>query len=143
MLTCIIILIGHQLNPFNEAYFSYHDVTQPARISQLTQNIFSLRFPTDAPDMNWGVGYPIFAFYAPTAYWITTALHIGGLSISQSINASFLLAMIVAGWGMYTVSLDSFKSKQVAFISALLYSSSPWVAVEIFVRGNLAEMWLI
>ena len=143
LLTCIIILIGHQLNPFNEAYFSYHDVTQPARISQLSQNIFSLRFPTDAPDMNWGVGYPIFAFYAPTAYWITTALHSGGLSISQSINASFLLAMIVAGWGMYTVSLDSFKSKQVAFISALLYSSSPWVAVEIFVRGNLAEMWFI
>ncbi|MEI7652883.1 MAG: hypothetical protein WCJ70_01205 [bacterium] len=143
LLTCVIVLIGYQLNPWHEAYFSYHDVTQPARIEQFAKNLRSFQFPTSAPDMNWGVGYPIFTFYAPTAYWITTALHIGGLSISQSINASFLLAMIVAGWGMYTLTLDSFKSKQIAFVSALLYSSSPWVAVEIFVRGNLAEMWFI
>lgn len=143
LLTCVIVLIGYQLNPFNESYFSYHDVSQPARIEQFAKNLRSFQLPSSAPDMNWGVGYPIFTFYAPTAYWITTALHIGGLSISQSIKASFLLAMIVTGWGMYTLSLDSFKSKQIAFVSALLYGSSPWVAVEIFVRGNLAEMWFI
>jgi uncharacterized membrane protein len=137
------VLIGHQLNPRNEAYFSYHDVTQPARIEQFAKNLRAYQFPSSAPDMNWGVGYPIFTFYAPTAYWISTGLHMGGLSISQSINASFLLAMIVAGWGMYTLSLDSYKSKQAAFVSALLYGSSPWIAVEIFVRGNLAEMWFI
>lgn len=142
-LTVILLVIGKNLNPFTDSYFAYHDVTQPARIEQFAKNLRAYQFPTSAHDMNWGAGYPIFAFYAPTAYWISTALHMGGLSISQSINASFLLAMIVAGWGMYTLSLDSYKSKPAAFVSALLYSSSPWIAVEIFVRGNLAEMWFI
>ncbi len=143
LLTFVLLWAGHELSPFSESFLSYHDKTQPARISQFAQNVTSLQFPTSAKDMNWGAGYPIFTFYAPTAYWITTAMHLSGFGIFQSIKASFLLALLMSGWGMYYLILHTRKSGLAAFVGALLYSSSPWIAVEIFVRGNLAEMWFV
>ncbi|MEK9179075.1 MAG: hypothetical protein AAB893_01260, partial [Patescibacteria group bacterium] len=53
-----------------------------------------------------------------------------------------LLALCIAFLGMI-LFLSQFFSFFPSIIGGLLYSLSPWVATEIFVRGNLGEMWFI
>ena len=143
-LVVLIVTVGRNLNPFASDFFSYHDVTQPSRIEQFTKELTQLHIPPQiAPDYAFGNGYPVFTFYAPTAYWITSVVHLIGFEISQAIKLSFLLSIITAFGGMYVLVSHVNKDRVLRLLPALLYATSPWVASEIFVRGNLAEIWCL
>lgn len=141
-ITLLILIVGHNLNPFSSDFFSYHDVTQPSRIQQFTKEIIQLHIPPQiASDYAFGNGYPVFTFYAPVAYWVTSAIHFIGFEVSQAIKFSFLLSILISFGGMYLLVSHVNKDMVLRLLPALLYAVSPWVASEIFVRGNLAEMW--
>jgi len=140
----LIVTVGRNLNPFAPDFFTYHDVTQPSRIEQFTKELTQLHIPPQiAPDYAFGNGYHAFTFYAPTAYWITSVVHLIGFEVSQAIKLSFLLSIITAFGGMYALVSHVNKDRVLRLLPALLYATSPWVASEIFVRGNLAEIWCL
>ncbi len=143
LIVCIavILLFGRNLNPFDTTTFIVHDETQPARILEFVFNLQHNGYPPRiAPHMSFGLGYPIFNFYAPAAYWITSLLYIGGLNVASALELSYLLALLTAYIGMYLL-LKRYFNEYVSILGALAYISSPFVAVDIFVRGNLAEIW--
>ncbi len=143
-LMVLAVTVGRNLNPFALDFFSYHDVTQSSRIEQFTKELTQLHIPPQiAPDYAFGNGYPVFTFYAPTAYWITSMMHLIGFEISQAIKLSFLLSILTAFGGMYTLASRVSHDKVLRLVPAFLYAASPWIASEIFVRGNLAEIWFI
>ncbi len=139
----IIFFLGKNLLPTNNYFFTFHDKTQPARIQQFVKEIKNFHIPPRvAPDMNYGLGYPIFNFYAPTSYWITSFFHLVGFDIISSIKISFLLALVFGFWGSYKF-LKIFFDFIPAIFGGFLYITSLYFPLNIFVRGNLAEVWFL
>jgi len=143
VLFSLIYFLGKNLNPFDPRMFDYHDDTQPARIEQFAKNITSgIIPPRMGPDLSFGLGFPIFNFYAPTAYWITTKLYLLGIPIPIAIKTSFLFAIVFSFFAMY-LFLKRFFSREASMLGSTVYTSSLWFAIEIFVRGNLGEIWFL
>ncbi|PJC31866.1 hypothetical protein CO049_03740, partial [Candidatus Roizmanbacteria bacterium CG_4_9_14_0_2_um_filter_36_12] len=139
----IIFFLGRSLNPFNNKMFTFHDETQAARINQFVLNLNNLKIPPRiAPDFSFKLGFPVFNYYAPFPYWLTSSFHLVGISIINSLKISFLLAIILSFISMYLFTSQFFGFFP-SLLSGALYVSSPWLAVEIFIRGNLAETWFI
>lgn len=123
--------------------FEFHDQTQAARIAQFTVNLENLQIPPRmAPDFSYGMGYPVFNFYAPFAYWVGSMLSLAGLTTIGALKVSFLLALLGAFLGMYLFLKEQFN-EAASLLGATLYVTSSIIPLEIFVRGNLAEMWFL
>lgn len=139
----LVFFLGKNLNPFDPRMFDFHDDTQPARIQQFAKNIISgIIPPRMGPDLSQGLSFPVFNFYAPTSYWITTGLHLVGIPIPLAIKTSFLLAIILSFIAM-SLLLNRFFSHDASLLGGVVYASSIWFAIEIFVRGNLGEIWFL
>ena len=123
--------------------FEFHDQTQAARVLEYTQNIVSLKLPPrTASGFSFGLSYPLFNFYAPASYTVTSLFHLAGFDVADSLKLSFGLALVLMFLGMYRY-LKEFSSSFASLLGAVLYVSSPYLAMEIFVRGNLAEVWFM
>ncbi len=143
ILSILILVLGAQLLPTTRNMFEFHDQTQAARIEQFTVNLQNLQIPPRmAPDFSYGMGYPVFNFYAPFAYWVSSILSLLGLTTIGALKASFLLALIIGFVGMYLFLKEQFEEAS-ALLGATLYVTSSIIPLEIFVRGNLAEMWFL
>lgn len=137
----LVLLFGRSMNPFDSTTFLGHDETQPARIIEFAFDIRNGHVPPRiSPLMSFGMGYPIFNYYAPTAYWITSSLLLAGLNVSAALEFSYLIAFVLAFVAMY-LFLKKYFDEIPSIVGSLGYVSSPFIAVDIFVRGNLAEMW--
>ncbi len=138
-----VFILGKNLTPFSQTMFTGHDETQAARISEFTYNLDLGKIPPRiAPHFSYGLSYPIFNFYAPFSYWITSGINTFIRDIPVSLKLSYLLAIITGFLGMF-LYLRRFFSFYSSILGGLAYISSPYIAVEIFVRGNLAEMWFL
>jgi len=136
-----VLIIARELNPFDSSMFIGHDETQAARVLEFSFNIQKgIIPPRIAPHFSFNLGYPIFNYYAPTAYWITSFIHLAGSGVAQSLELSFILALGMGGIGMF-LFLNNYFDKYAGLVGALSYISSPFIATEIFVRSNVAEMW--
>jgi hypothetical protein len=142
-LLVIILFLGRNLNPFSPQMFTFHDSTQPVRIQQFVKELKSFHFPPRvAPDMNYGLGYPVFNFYAPSSYWITSIFNLIGFDVVSSLKLSFLLALVVAFFGSYLFLKNYFEFIP-SLLGGFLYITSLYFPLNIFVRGNLAEIWFL
>ncbi len=139
----LIGILVRNLNPLSDQMFDFHDQTQPGRIDQFVVNIQNGVIPPRlAPEFSYNLGYPVFNFYAPFAYWVTSIPHLAGLSIAASLKLSFALAIITAATGMFLL-LRKFHTPAASMLGAGVYITIPYMAAEIFVRGNLGEIWFL
>jgi len=142
LIICIALLVSSG-KLLSHEMFSFHDQTQAARISDFSFALQNGQIPPRiAHHFSYEMGYPIFNYYAPTAYWITSAFHLLGFSIPSALKISFLLAIIVLTTSTFYL-LKIYFSDTAALVGAFLMVSSPFIALEIFVRGNLAELWFL
>lgn len=143
VLLLVIFFLGRNLNPFTPTMFTFHDETQPARVQQFVLNLKNLQIPPRiAPDLSFKLGFPVFNYYSPFSYWVTGAISLFNIPIASAIKISFLLAIIIGFVFMFKLA-NIFFDFYVSLLSAVLYIASPWLAVEIFIRGNMAETWFI
>ena len=141
VLLLFVYFFGQNLNPFDYQTFIGHDETQAARIIEYKLNLENGIFPPKiAPNMSFGMGYPIFNYYAPTPYLITTFINYLGLDTASSIEVSFFLALIYAFLGMF-IFLKKNYDPLISLVGALVFVSSTYFATDIFVRYNLSETW--
>ena len=139
----ITLTLGKILNPLDPRMFNFHDDTQASRIQQMALNIKTGHIPPRlAPTLSYGLGFPVFNFYAPFSYQITTGFHLLGISVPMALKFSFFLSVILSFVTMFLL-LQTFFSFLPSILGGVAYSSSLWLAVEIFVRGNLAECWFL
>jgi hypothetical protein len=134
--------VGKNLLPSN-TMFTFHDVSQPARIQEFSYDLTNGQIPPRiAPHMSFGMGYPVFNFYAPFSYWVSSVIHLSGFDIADSIKIAFLVGLLTALVSMYYFLRLFFKPFPSVF-GAVLFSASPYLAMEIFARGNLGEIWFL
>ncbi len=139
----IIFFLGRNLNPFSSSMFTFHDSTQPARIQQFVSELKHLHIPPRiAPDFNFGLGFPVFNFYAPFPYWLTGLINLIGFDVVSSLRISFLLTLLVGFFGGYLFLINFFDFYP-ALLGGVFYITSLYFPLDIFVRGNLAEVWFL
>jgi uncharacterized membrane protein len=70
-LIIIIVLSFFAIKPlFHPGFFPIHDDTQVARVFEMTKSLQAGMFPVRwVSDLGYGLGYPIFNFYAPLSYY--------------------------------------------------------------------------
>lgn len=141
-LVAIFVFLGRELNPFDLHFFKVHDNTQVARLSEFAFNLkHGIIPPRIAPHFSFNHGFPVFNYYAPFSYWIGGIMSLA-VSPAIALKALLLLGLCVSFISMF-VFISSLFPVWTALLSAAVYSSSLWMAVEIFVRGNVGEVWFM
>lgn len=146
LIFCVVLLLipltfGKIFLP-SQTMFDFHDSSQAPRVAEFGYNLKTLHIPPRiAPHWSFELGFPVFTYYAPFSYWLTTFISFI-FSIPNSIKLSFLLAILVAFSGMFLLIKKQLNTPA-ALLGAAFYASSPYLAVETLIRGNLGEIWYL
>lgn len=138
----VLILSFFSIIPFfHPGFFPIHDNTQVQRVFEMTRSLRDGMFPVRwVADLGFGYGYPIFNFYAPLAYYIGSFINILGFDVLLATKLMMIFGILLAGVSMYFLAKELW-GKSGGIISALLYVFIPYHAVDIYVRGDVAEFW--
>jgi len=89
--------------------------------------------------MAFGFGYPIFTYYAPLFTFLSWLfLKIVG-SYSLAIVLTIIFVNFLGTWGMFLLA-KKFFGREGGIIAALAFTFLPYRALDIYVRGALAEL---
>ncbi len=102
-------------------------------------------YPRWLVDMNAGLGSPVFFYYPPVPFFLTSLLRPFISNDSQSWHAlgvSVSIALIASGITAY-LWLREIAEERPALAAAILYLAMPYHLGEIYVRGALAEHWAL
>jgi uncharacterized membrane protein len=122
-------------------YFPMHDDTQVVRVDQMVKALRAGQFPVRfVPDLGYGYGYPIFNFYNPLPYYFGALFMLLGFDALLATKIMFIFPILLSGTTMYLLARRYF-STLAALTAALFYVYAPYHAVQIYVRGAVAEYW--
>jgi len=138
----VLILSFWAIKPFFAmGFFPMHDDTQVARVFEMGKVLKGGIFPVRwVPDLGYGYGYPIFNFYAPLAYYVGGLFMLLGFDALMATKIMMALGIVLAGVFMYLLSREFF-GEYGGVLSGLFYIYDPYHAVNIYVRGDVAEFW--
>lgn len=137
----LLISLFSVLPLFHAGFFPMHDDTQIARVFEMGKSLKDGMFPVRwLSDLGYGYGYPLFNFYAPLAYYIGGFLILLGLDALIATKIMMGIGILLASVFMYLFAKEFF-GKTGAIVSALLYMYAPYHAVDIYVRGDVAEFF--
>lgn len=139
-IVCLLSLFA--LKPiFSSGFFPIHDDVQVARIFTMGQSLRDGMFPVRwVTDLGYGYGYPIFNYYAPLAYYLGGFLVFLGADALLATKITIILGMFLSSVFMYFLAKEFF-GKIGGIISALFYQYAIYHAVDLYVRGDVAELW--
>ena len=120
-------------------FFPMHDDTQVARVFEMAKSLSHGMFPVRwVEDLGYGAGYPIFNFYSVLPYYIGGMLTLIGINALDSTKIIVMLTLIASGISMFFL-VKEFFGKLAGLVSATIYLYFPYHALNIYVRGDLAE----
>ncbi|NEQ74488.1 MAG: hypothetical protein F6K23_16480 [Okeania sp. SIO2C9] len=99
-------------------------------------------YPRWLANTNYGYGSPDFVFYPPGVYYIGSVLKLAGIDIQKTITLLFLLASLLAGFSCYVYGRNKW-GKKVSLLASLAYITSPYLILNIYRRGALAETFAV
>ncbi len=141
ILIVLLLSIGAVLPFFNSGVFPIHDNTQNARVFEMGKSLLDGMFPVRwVSDLGYGYGYPIFNFYAPLVYYFGGTFILLGINVILATKLMMIIGILASGITMY------FLAKEVwgewgGIISGLFYIYAPYHAIDVYVRGDVAEFW--
>ena len=96
-------------------------------------------YPRLAPNLNFGLGAPLFQFYPPLAAYVGLVLHKLGLGFLAATKGMMALALLAGGLGVYGYVRWLTAKRLGATAAAVLFLLSPYVLLTTFERGAAAE----
>lgn len=138
----VIFLSGFSILPFfHSGIFSMHDATQTARIYEMGKALREGNLPVRwVSDLGYGYGYPIFNFYSPFAYYLGGILFLFGFPLIFSTKLVFIFAILLSALTMF-IFAKKILGNLPALVASIIYIYFPYHAVNIYVRGDLAELF--
>ena len=91
-----------------------------------------------APDMAQGYGFPLFNFYAPLSYYVAELASLLTQSLNLGMRLALALCFYLTGVTTYLLARDHF-SRRAALVAAAAAMYAPYLAYDVYFRGNLAE----
>ncbi|HUS60366.1 MAG TPA: 6-pyruvoyl-tetrahydropterin synthase-related protein [Nevskiaceae bacterium] len=126
---------------FQPGFFSMHDDEQIARLYELHQAFLSNQFPPRwVGNLGFGYGYPFYNFYPPLVYYLGEIFHLLGFSLIVSTKIVMGLGFLLSGIFIYFLAKEFF-GKVGGLIAAVFYIYAPYHALDLYVRGALAEFY--
>ncbi len=100
------------------------------------------------PDLAFGYGMPLFNYYAPLVYYLTTPLYSLGVPATLALNVSLAAALYVGAVGVFFFTRAVFseiarEGEIGALVAAVAFLYSPYLLFNALERGNLAEEWAL
>ncbi len=138
VITIFILGLSVSWPLFRSGYFSHQDDLQIIRLVEMRKCFSDLQIPCRwVPDMGWGNGFPLFNFYGVSTYYFGAIIsYVTGYLIASKIL--FFISLTVGSFGLYLL-VKELWGKYAGFVSAVLYMFAPYKALDIYVRGALAE----
>ncbi len=126
---------------FIPGFFPMHDDTQVARVFEMGKALRDGMLPVRwVADLAYGYGYPIFNFYAPLAYYVGGFFNLVGFDALAATKITMGLGIILSGIFMYLLARE-FWGELGGVVAGLFYLYAPYHALDIYVRGDVAEFW--
>lgn len=116
----------------------YHLVRQEVFTNALKRGNFPVRW---AGSLDNGFGLPLFNYIYPGPYYLGAPLSILGVSSKWVIKLVEIGLYLFGAIGMYF--LFAKKNKFFATVASILYLSTPYLILNIFIRGALGEQMAI
>jgi hypothetical protein len=129
---------------FGQGYFIMHDDLQVMRVWQMGKCFDDGQIPCRwSQDMAYGYGQAMYNFYSAFPYYIGQIIRVlTPLSILGTIKILFAISIVVSGVGMYLLTRE-FWGRAGGALAAVLYIYAPYHALDVFVRGALAESFAL
>lgn len=104
----------------------------------------SLKFgdipPRWSANLLFGRGYPLYLFYGILPYLVGSFFVFSGLNFLLATKAVFILSFLIGPVGVYLL-VKEWWGKIPALTAAIAFSYAPYRALDVYVRGNLAEFF--
>lgn len=129
---------------FGTGYFNMHDDLQVMRMFEMDKCFADGQIPCRwAPDMGYGYGQAMFNFYSAFPYYFGELLRIATpLTYLGTVKMLFLSSFVLGAGGMYLLAKE-FWGKTGGILSAVLYTYAPYHALDVYVRGAMAEAFAL
>lgn len=122
-------------------FFPVHDDAQVARVQQMHAASRGGQFPVRwVPDLGYGYGYPIFNFYNPLPYYFGASFMFVGFDVLTATKLMYVFPVFLSGITMFIFS-RLLLSNTASVLAGIFYVYAPYHAVQIYVRGAVAEYW--
>jgi hypothetical protein len=119
------------------------DTSHAMRIYELHRCLSDGQLPCRwVPDLGNGYGYPLFNYYPPLPYYAGNVLHGIGLSYVRAVNLLFAFGLTGAGLTMFALARRLWGDLG-GLVSAVAYVYAPYLALDVFLRGALPELWAL
>ncbi|HEX6977558.1 MAG TPA: hypothetical protein VF185_04395 [Patescibacteria group bacterium] len=110
------------------------------RLVELDKCFRALQIPCRwAQDVGAGYGEPLFNFYGQVSFAVGEIFHLVGFSKIDSLKIAFTLSFVMSAFAMFLLAKKIWKSDWAAIVSSAIYLYAPYRAVDVWVRGDLAE----
>jgi len=141
LLLILIITLPAFISLLKPGYFSMHDDQHIVRLFLLEKGVKQgYFFPRWVDGLGFGYGYPLFNFYPPLIYYVALFFRLIGISLIWSIKLLCIGGFLLAALGMF-VLVKKLTSRLPALLASCLYTYFFYHAVNIYVRGALAEFF--
>ena len=125
-------------------FFSDDGVTHAIWYTHFSEQLWSGDFyPRWLMNMNSGLGSPVFFYYPPVPFFLTSLLRPLFANDSQGwhqVGVSCSIAIIASGFAAY-LWLKDIGDRFSAMVAAVLYMAMPYHLGDVYVRGSLSEIW--
>ncbi|MCA9370182.1 hypothetical protein KC686_03425, partial [Candidatus Woesebacteria bacterium] len=124
-----------------DGMFYTHDFVHGARIVEMQRAVLAGHIPARwSQNFNYGYGMPLFSFYAPLPYLVGALCTLLGASLTTAVKALFIIPSLVTLLGSYLLGRRLFGAAG-GVLTAAFITLAPYRAVNLFVRGAVAESW--
>lgn len=136
-----IIVLPFLIPLFAPSFYQSHDgEAHVARFGAYYKAFSDGQFPPRwAGDLNYKYGSPVFIFYYPLPGSIAAGLHALGITLEHSFKLLMIISFVL-GPTLFYLWASSIVRKEVAVASALFYGLAPYHFLDMYVRGDVAEM---
>jgi uncharacterized membrane protein len=136
---CIVVTFLLLSPILGDVWYPVHDTSHIARLYLMENAIRAGQLPPIwTSELNAGLGYPLFHFYAPLFYYLSLLIKVIVGSYFVAIKLVLFGALFSAMWGMYTL-VKPWIGRGGAIVSALSFVTLPYMALNLYVRGAYAE----
>ncbi len=120
-----------------------HDDQQVARLFLYDRSLKAGQFPPRWVDeLGFSFGYPLFNFYPPLVYSVGELLHTVGFGFIESTKLVFFLSIFLSGISMFVLAKKQYGNLA-GIVGAVFYMYVPYRALDVYVRGALAESFAL
>ncbi len=145
--TCCLLVVGLAAFAYvpllNGDVIFTGDTSHAFRIYEMHRCLSNGQWPCRwVPDLGNGYGYPLYNYYPPLPYYAGDFLHWLGMSYVRAADLLFAIGLVAAGLSMFLLARRLWGDLG-GLVSAIAYVFAPYLALDVYLRGALDELWAL